>query len=503
MAKRSFTEPEKAVSPEDIIIGTDPVAIEFLRQIYGAINDISKERRSFIENCWLNGIDKAYKNPSLKLDTELCFKLLERIYKHLEDKDIWDVNEKDLYEIFEKIISLKATRDSSLKEVFDQLEQSVVATLQLDFSHKIPLNETFKDKRNIFNYIVLLFNSVVEKMELSTVSAKSVNTYFSKYPDVAFITTNEEGKIRFSNHYAAQILGSEEILLLDASMKDLVKDYSRLIENFEKDGMVDDFKTTLIPVTQGSKSIPVSISIPKPIKDRSEVEEIAFIIKLADVRPKKSNISKVGEIHENISTINSMGVTTSMLKKKLMDKESRQHIELLEKNIDLLKKKSIETLHAISGKQNDAKDTIHLGKLIEKIIKKIKLSDKLEDVEIQNNMSFLPAIKSNHKIIELAFESLLQDAITSRKPFEKTKLILDVKEKKNGIMFLFHNQQNSMVNASVSIQKNKGKKTSKNKNGWGYLVAKESIEELGGEIELFSSSNTGSIITGFIPCVIE
>src|ERR1700722_4048017 len=118
--------------PEDIIVGTDPVAIDIIQQIYSAIKDKNETDRTFLERCWVLGIEKAYKTDTKKLDPALCTQLLERIYFHLEHTNIWEAKEEDLYEIFEKIISLKTVRDSRLKEVFNNLENAIGNALQLD-----------------------------------------------------------------------------------------------------------------------------------------------------------------------------------------------------------------------------------------------------------------------------------------------------------------------------------------------------------------------------------
>lgn len=435
---------KRPTRPEDIIVGTDPVSIDILKQIYSAISDISDERRSFLERCWLQGIEKAYKDSSVKLDPDLCFRLLEQIYQHLENKDIWEVKEEDLYEIFEKIISLKATRDSGLKEVFDHLEKSLTATLQLDFSHKIPLTESFKDKRNIFNYFVLLFNAVMEKMEFSMVSAKSVNTYFSKYPDTAFIITDSLGKIRFVNQTGEQLLGLEGARFLGLEIKNFIRNYSVLLEKFNKKGTIEAFQTEIMPLIKTAEPIPVTISIPEPVKDRSEIDEKVFIIQFHT--PYDSFTHKQPAINEMVSIKNLVG----------------------------------------------------------EIIEKIKLTDKWEDIEIENNIFDMRPIKSNYNAVYQMFENLLYSAVVSRKPFEKTKLIIDVKEKKGGVVFIFQDTKNSVNSILASLKKKVNRqKQVENTEQWSYNKAKECVEILGGEIELFSSPSTGTTITGFLPCYLN
>lgn len=446
MVKDSFIERKKSARPEDIIIGTDPISIDILKQIYAAISDISDERRSFLEKCWLHGIDKAYKHSSVKLDPDLCFRLLEQIYTHLENKDVWEVKEEDLYEIFEKIISLKATRDSGLKEIFDQLEKSVTATLQLDFSHKVPLNDSFRDKRNIFNYIVLLFNAVIEKMELSTVSMKAINTYFSKYSDIVFIVTDRLGKVRFINQTGEQLFGLEGGFL-GLEIKSLIQDYSILIEEFNTKGKVEAFQTEIVPLTKNAEPIPVAISMPEPVKDRSEIDEHIFII----------------QFHTPYDSFS---------------KESDQPLT--------------------------TNETVNIKNVVDTIIEKIKVTDKWEDIEIENNISGIPSVKSNYNAVYGMFENLLHTAVVSRKPFEKTKLVIDAKEKNGRVVFIFQDTKNSVNSILLSLKKKVNwQKQMQNTQQWSYDTAKEYAQLLGGELNIFSSPTTGTTVTGFFPCIFE
>lgn len=446
MIKHSFTDREKPTRPEDIIIGTDPQSIDILKQIYSSISDISDERRSFLEKCWLQGIENIYKHPSVKLDPDLCFRLLEQIYHHLEKKDVWEVKEKDLYEIFEKIISLKARRDTGLKEIFDQLEKSVTATLQLDFSHKVPLSDTFRDKRNIFNYIVLLFNVVIEKMELSTVSMKAINTYFSKYSDTVFIVTDRFGLVRFINQTGEQLFGLEG-RFLGLEIKNLIKDYSALIEEFNKKGRVESFQTLIVPLTKKAEHIPVMISMPEPIKDRSEIDENILIIRFDtpyDSFAKKSN-----------------------------------------------------TQLAIN-------EPVNIKSIVDAIIEKIKLTDKWEDIEIENNISDIPSVKSSYNAVYRMFENLVHTAVVSRKPFEKTKLVIDAKQKNGRVVFLFQDTKNIVNSILLSLKQTINfQKQVHNTQEWSYDKAKEYAELLGGELEIFSSVSAGTTVTGIFPCIFE
>jgi|GEM_PF-5573971 hypothetical protein len=269
---------KKNLRPEDIIVGTDPVAIDIIQQIYSAIKDKSESERTFLERCWVLGIEKAYKTDTKKLDPELCTNLLERIYFHLEHKNIWEVEEGKLYDIFEKIISLKTLKDHRIQDIFTNLENALSDVLQLDFSHKVALSDSLQDKRNIFNYIVFFFNSIIEKIEISMVSVKAINAYFTLQPDVTLIVTNASGKVRFVNasgHSLLKLNPEESSIGMD--VKGFISNYSKLIAKYKKEKKVIDFKTSV--TVGGNKPIAATVTIPEMNEDRSEIDEIVFVIK--------------------------------------------------------------------------------------------------------------------------------------------------------------------------------------------------------------------------------
>jgi len=270
---------KKRSNPEDIIVGTDPVAIDIIQQIYAAIMDKNETDRTFLERCWVMGIEKAYKTETHKLDTELCIQLLERIYYHLEHKNIWDVEETRLSDIFERIISLKTLRDTRVKELFDSIERGLGDALQLNFKHKISIDYSRHEKRNIFNYMVFFFNSIVEKMENSMVSAKSINAFFSLYPGIGFIVTDKTGALRFVNNKAIRLLSIDyEEGYFGLNVGKFIKNYPKLISKLKKDGQVKGFNTQIITKDKKKKTLPVTLSIPGIITDKSEIAEIVFII---------------------------------------------------------------------------------------------------------------------------------------------------------------------------------------------------------------------------------
>ena len=262
--------------PEDIIIGTDPLAVDLLKQIYAALKDRGDNSLNFLEKCWVMGIEEAYRNGR-SLDPEKLRILLKQVCGLLEEKKAgWDEKDEELYEILEKVISLKA--NGNLKSFFDEMIDTVSLVSQLDFSKRIPLSDLIKDKRNIFNYIVLMFNMIIEKMEASVVSMKTVNCMCSLMPETMFMITDINGRIRFINDYGELLLCSKRDEVIGKKINDLIYNFDRIQEKMRTE-TIKESMIELIVSQNPQKTLSLSLSILNPIQDKTEIEEFILVLK--------------------------------------------------------------------------------------------------------------------------------------------------------------------------------------------------------------------------------
>ena len=98
---------------EKLITGNDPIAINFLRQVYSMLKDNSKKLGA-PENDLLKEIERAYKNKK-SADHILLEGLKEFFQQAYEllypDGRAWNSSKEELYIFFEKIVFLKARED--------------------------------------------------------------------------------------------------------------------------------------------------------------------------------------------------------------------------------------------------------------------------------------------------------------------------------------------------------------------------------------------------------
>lgn len=275
--------------PEEIIKGIDPVSVNLLRQIYAALKDRSVENLDFLERCWVAGIERTYTNKQ-DFDHNLMESILSQATEILNEDIKWDSKRERFYTVLEKIVFLKA-REDVFKEFFDNVEASISAAMQLDFSKKIPLtNIVSNEKANILNYAATMLNMLLETMEYSVVSTKAVNAALSAIPGIVTIVTDKKGNIRFISDLGERILGVQHNDMIGMPIGEVIENFSVIEEKLKEKGFVR--RTKIRIQMNGQESVPAILNVPKLYKNWKEIEEVVYTLKFSSTQKtqvKESN----------------------------------------------------------------------------------------------------------------------------------------------------------------------------------------------------------------------
>src|SRR5579872_5825832 len=199
----------------NIIKGIDPVSIGLLKQMYAALKDRG-DNLGLYEKVWVKEIERIYSDKDTYdsyfingLDT-----LLKQALKILGDNDApWDIREEELYSVFQKLLFLKA-RDGLFKDFFDNIEQTILSAVQLDFSKRASLTKIGDNQENIFSYAAVMLNTLLETLERSVISSDAVNMMLEQIPGAIIIITDKNEKIKFISKLGARVFkGDEEGLI--------------------------------------------------------------------------------------------------------------------------------------------------------------------------------------------------------------------------------------------------------------------------------------------------
>lgn len=311
----------------EFIVGKDPITVNLIRQIYSEVADRSQENLSSFEQSVKEKIENTYsdnKRNEFYLLNGLS-DLLTQAFEVLDNNaESWATQKEELYSTIEKIVFLKARVDV-FKNFFDNVENTVNASMQLDFSQKIPLSEIVSsEKQNILNYAALMLNMLMEAMANSVVSMKAVNTMLASVPGIAVIVTDKKGNIRFVSDSGESLLGVDHNSLLGSPIKDVFKNFSEIGKQIKRNKEKKDLKINVHIQSNYFGTIPAILSIPDSQQYGVEIEEMVYTLQLNNYGVKDPEFNVAREMHDKIGPLNTIMAATNLLKANIIDKNSKE-----------------------------------------------------------------------------------------------------------------------------------------------------------------------------------
>ena len=334
---------KREITETSLNFSSDYTEDERLLRIYNILNDTGSKNKTIRKNSSEEDAENIYKFQ-LK-------RMIEQVYEILNDKkEAWDYNDEELYALLERIIFLKA-RENTFRDFFENMESVIESASQLDFSKRAPISKISKDQRNLFNYAVTCLNILIEKMESSVVSMKSVNTMLSLMPEKIMIVTNTEGVIRFVSDMGEKLLGLKKNEFIGKSLYLLMDEHSQISEELKTKGEIKNKRINLITSNQEHKKLSAFLTIPKAYKDNTEIEEIIYCITLDKdlLKDHENKYTLLQELHDKIAPLNTIINTTDLLNKRVIDSYSKELINEIKNNAETLKENSIKALNPISN----------------------------------------------------------------------------------------------------------------------------------------------------------
>jgi signal transduction histidine kinase len=441
------------------------------------------------------------KSDKYKKETKL---LIEKVYEILNQKEvIWDKHDEELYSLLERVIFLKA-RESSFKDFFDNMESVIEAASRLDFSKRVPMFDASVDKRNIFNYAVMVLNIIVEKMETSVVSMKAINTMLSTIPETIMIVTDNKGIIRFVNDLGEKTLGLNKNEYLGKSVYLLIDDHNKISKEFSIAGELLNRRVNLIVPNKEKNIISVFLTIPTPYKDKTEIEEIVYSITLNN-QQQKSHVKEFDlsqEMHDKVAPLNSILAAASLLK-KAVNKENKIYVDAIIITAQKVKTDTTDALNAINSKYDNfsEKSFISIAEQIEKVIYSLTFNEGFNKIKFGINVAYKKDFYISPKLLHSVFQNLISNAIKYRsniKPFIKISvtehsnkgLLITIRD--NGIGISAEGQKKLFDKAFQVNESNVG-------HGVGLYLVKESVERMNGSVKVQSKLDKGTTFIIQIP----
>ena len=427
--------------------------------------------------------------------------LIAEVYKILAQKGVpWDAEDEELYSLLEQVVFLKL-HESSFVEFFKNIEGAIESAIRLDFSKRVPVVENLKEKSNVFNYAVLCLNVLMEKMETSVVSMKAVNTMLSTMEGTMMIVTNREGVIRFVNDLGEKTLGLKKNEYLGKSVYLLLDDHEQIRKEYLKAEQLTNRKVNLIVPGVEKKVVSVFLTIPKPYKEHTEIEEIVYSIAINNKQEKQFNIYR--ELHDKVAPLNTILAAADLLRKKVISKESKQCIDAIIKSAQIVKEDTSQTLMAMSSANVSTieKYPVDISQIVEQTLASLKFNEGFNEIKFDVRVAHNKDFHADSKLLQSIFQNLISNAIKYRRKnnpeiyvfvSDITDSELQISIGDNGIGISIPDKQKIFDKAYQVSNSNPG-------YGIGLYLVKESVDRLKGSIEVQSKLGEGTTFHMCIP----
>lgn len=485
--KSDKTEAVKGRNRANEIFSSDLVAQSILIDLYSALKD--KERTKSLSALEIEIIESIESNYLRKKndDTKRIKLIIEEAQSILNDTSKWRREHKDLYSTLERIVFL-GMKENEFSEYFKEIEKSVNAILQLDFSEKVPLTNLSDDKRNLLNYISIAFNMIIEKFETSIVSRKAFNALLTSYPDSIVIITDKNGSIRFVNDFGEIALKSNLSDLIGTNIKDIIEAYDDSLRKLQVNDALKSIKVAISAKQNNEQNY--HLSIPEVIQHPSEITELVHILRNSHESQKNKQFDLKLDSSDQVIPLNLIIGAASSLEESLSENDANMEwVKTIKDAAWYLKEKAQGSVLSLTDEFPDYVP-IDFRAEIEETINKLSTdfdTSKINfDINVPKGLNFL----SSQTVISSLLESFISNSLKFIGEQISPKIEVEVIDRKDeGVSILVKDN-------GIGMPKKMQKQFFEDD---GMKTVSQMVEKLNGKIELKSKVKVGTTIKVDLP----
>lgn len=422
--KNDKIEALKGSNKDKQIISSDPVAQSILSDLYAALlkkkstQDLETFEKEFIRTVEENYLQKRDN------DEEKVKRLIEEAQSIL-DSTAWNKSHTELHSALEKIVFL-GIGDKEFEGFFENFEKSVSSILQLDFSLKAPFTDINGNKKNLINYISAALNMIIEKLEASVVSRKSLNSILASYPYSIIIVTDEKGSIRFINDIGETMLNLDYSDIIGVHIGELINEYDKVGDHLKQDQSY--FEVSFSKGQNDGQRY--YLSTPKVVKHQSEVTELVYVI---------SNTTGTGignpfdfslDSEKMIVPLNLIIVKAHHLQKALTNEDHKVMLKKVYDSAWFLKEQTQGTLVSLAKNLPNEYEPVNFKELVDETITQSRPMQKHEVdfvLTIPKGVNFV----SSPTMIGSLFKNLVSNSLKFMGGQTAPKIAIEVIDRKH------------------------------------------------------------------------
>lgn len=498
--KINKTEVEKVGSKSNKIESSDLVAQSILTNIYSALKD--KERTKNLDSLE-KGIIESIENNYLRKenkDAERIRLIIKEAHSILNSAPKWNKEQKELYSTLEKVVFL-GMEENEFSNYFKSIETSVGSILQLDFSNKTPFSTLTEDPRNLFNYISMALNMIMEKLEISVISRKALDSLLAPYPEMIIFITDENGNIRFVNNLGETLLNSNLSDLIGTNIQDVIEGYSDSTLLLKGNKKLKSTEVTFSNVRNIEKKY--YLSMPESIEHQSEITELVHVLNTRPEPEEREQFDLKLDTQNKIIPLNLIIGATRNLQESLPSNDDHSlWLKMIYDSAWSLKEQTQGSVLSLVQNLPEEYEVIDFKMEIEKTI--TLLSNQFEtgmvsfEIKVPNGLIFM----SSPTIIRSLIENCVSNSLKSIGDRVSSKISIEVIDKKDEGISISVKDNGAGISKKMQekvFDKYDLKEGVTNENNTGFYLVSQIVKKLNGKIDLKSKVRIGTTFRVDLP----
>lgn len=424
---------------------------------------------------------------------------LKEVYDLLKTDHTWNDQKKKLYKMVKEIMLLKNER--SPEDIFDEaVGEMTSAMVKFDFSKKLTLSDNTKNNYE-FDYIASCLNKINENFEKTALPISLADALQAAPDNAAWITTDAQGKIRYANKIAVDLIGITLSVLIRKPITNILNNNDDLNKQLKEQGKLRDYSANLLIFNIAKDErhrIPIFLDVTVGTNRLGDVEGVLYVFKNETIESTEFKLKSMA--HDLISPSMSIYTIIDLAFEKY--EQLGDYIQSIKScNANMIQK--AKTIMRLGKDKNPNVEPIFLADIINKTISQFEFFKGREDVDIAVSVKSIEAFYNNKRFIESIVQNLVINAIKYRKKNGKTSINISVTDKDSGIQLVVQDTGIGMSKEEREKIFTKGYRASLEAegNGFGLYSVHKYLQVLNGSIQVESRLNIGTIFTVFIPSI--
>ncbi len=464
----------------------DPELSEILINCYIALNQRKEQNQM---NFFESGVYKSVHDlmsdnlSSRQRQTNAIYKSFNDVLRRKTDST-WIQEEKELYDhlrgsILLDLFSIEGEMSKTLGKYAQHL-------LKLDYLQELPVFDLDGAKKNIFNYIAFLLESLAEKLASSTLSKKVVEKILDGKGSGLCIVTDLENKIRFTSTAFENLLQKDFHQFKGKNVFTIIPELNEFPEK-NNNGRFEE----VLDLNLGN-TLMRGVLVSKELVNDLEEEELSEVV--YQIEPNQMVADFDLSLFEDSNTVNDLIDCIQLLRKDNSLDESRFMSSALLKRLYVQKDKLTSKLTRSKTNSNwSLEEVINFEPLIQQVIEELshRIADK--EITISYNIKKNSPLYCNYETIQSILKNLLKNAVQSvHENISVSTIQLTIEDSKYGTKISVSNNGATIPKKYYNRIFERGFQIDPIKStglGLGLYFTKRSVQNLGGNIEVESTEN--------------